>query len=186
MICLIFSYEQCGCVNPTQWNVRYVRLPNTQEVIKANACYFGNQCFRAASRNLSSSILRKEYCGHCTQACSTTDFMVTPSSAKAPTEYFAVTTKSFVEATHLPLAKNWSLNWRQIIDENYVAIDVICGTLLVESSAQEASLSPFDVLSSVGGYSGLWIGISFLSIMEFIEMIFRLIHCKIFRMMNRF
>ncbi|CAF4364384.1 unnamed protein product, partial [Rotaria sordida] len=37
-----------------------------------------------------------------------------------------------------------------------------------------ASISGIDVLSNVGGHTGLWIGVSFLSIMEFVEMIYRL------------
>jgi hypothetical protein len=36
-------------------------------------------------------------------------------------------------------------------------------------------MTSVDVLSNVGGQTGLWIGVSFLSIMELAEMLYRLI-----------
>ncbi|CAF3987504.1 unnamed protein product, partial [Rotaria sp. Silwood1] len=61
------------------------------------------------------------------------------------------------------------------IQNNYVAVDVVCETNRVEAYTQDASISSVDLLSNVGGHTGLWIGISFLSIMELVEMLYRLI-----------
>jgi hypothetical protein len=36
-------------------------------------------------------------------------------------------------------------------------------------------MTAVDVLSNVGGQTGLWIGVSFLSIMELAEMLYRLV-----------
>ena len=46
---------------------------------------------------------------------------------------------------------------------------------LVETCTETATLELVDVISNVGGQTGLWIGISFLSLMEIIEMFYRLI-----------
>ncbi|CAF3136211.1 unnamed protein product [Rotaria sp. Silwood2] len=54
-------------------------------------------------------------------------------------------------------------------------MEVICQSTEVENYIQEASIHSFDIISNVGGHTRLWIGISFLSIMEFIEMLYRLI-----------
>ena len=61
------------------------------------------------------------------------------------------------------------------IHKNYLSLTVVRETTIVENSTQKAQLGIVDILSNIGGQTGLWIGISFLSIMEFIEMLYRLI-----------
>ena len=82
--------------------------------------------------------------------------------------------KAFVESTGVPLPSNWNNTWATEIPNNYIALEVLRQSVLVENYSQDASLSPVDVLSNVGGHTGLWIGISFLSIMELVEMLYRL------------
>ena len=80
----------------------------------------------------------------------------------------------------LPLPSNWSTTWLSEIENNYVGLDVVCQSPMLENLTEQPTITPIDVLSNVGGQSGLWIGVSFLSIMEFIEMLYRLVHfqCK--------
>lgn len=82
--------------------------------------------------------------------------------------------KTFVEASSVPLAQNWSTQWSSEIVKNYVALNVECEGTLVENLSQRPSVTGLDVLSGVGGQTGLWIGLSFLSLMEIVEMLFRL------------
>ena len=82
--------------------------------------------------------------------------------------------KTFVEASSVPRAQNWSTQWPSEIAKNYVALNVECEGATVENLSQRPSVTGLDVLSSVGGQSGLWIGLSFLSLMEIVEMLFRL------------
>ena len=56
----------------------------------------------------------------------------------------------------------------------------------VENSTQSAQINIVDVLSNIGGLTGLWIGISFLSLMEFAEMIYRLIRHQLRRIKTKF
>ncbi|CAF3952590.1 unnamed protein product [Rotaria sp. Silwood1] len=35
-----YAYEQCGCTNPYLWNIRYIVLPGTQNIILAPLCYY--------------------------------------------------------------------------------------------------------------------------------------------------
>lgn len=93
-------------------------------------------------------------------------------------------TKGFVESISVPLPSDWSTNWLAHIQQNYVSFDVVCESNRVDNYTQEASVDAVSVLSDVGGQSGLWIGISFLSIMEFIEMIYRVIRYE-FRIILR-
>ena len=95
--------------------------------------------------------------------------------------------KRFVENTEIPLPTDWSTQWRSHLESSYLAVELIHESSIVENYTQTATLSPVDVLSNVGGQTGLWIGVSFLSIMEFAEMIYRLIEhqCRLIRAQRR-
>ena len=92
-----------------------------------------------------------------------------------PNPELASVIKYYAEQQNFPLPENWSTNWESEIANNFVGLEVVCQSFLVENMTQKALISLVDVLSGVGGQAGLWIGISFLSIMELIEMLFRLV-----------
>jgi hypothetical protein len=91
--------------------------------------------------------------------------------------------KQFVESSSIPLSANWSTTWPSEIQANYVALEVVCENTVVTNYTQQGTLGAVDVVSNVGGQTGLWIGISFLSLMEIAEMLYRLIRyqCNLFR-----
>ena len=64
------------------------------------------------------------------------------------------------------------------IPKNFVELNVQCESLLIEHYNQAPSLSKGEVLSNIGGQTGLWIGISFLSLMELVELVYRLIRSQ--------
>lgn len=170
------SYEKCGCVNHIQWLARSVRSTNTSEIIDAPLCGVKNPCQYSATTNISTDeSLWNAYCSHCQQECTVIEYKVTPSSVSAPSFDVANTTKAFVESTGVRLPQNWSTNWLTEVQNNYVGLDIVCESILVENYTQEASVTAVDVLSNVGGHTGLWIGISFLSVMELVEMLYRLL-----------
>jgi hypothetical protein len=169
-------YEQCGCVDPTLWNARPIVLPGTNKVILAPLCYSNNTCYKTAENTLISSIsLSNKYCVDCSGQCSTTDFPVDISSLATPLEWQMSFIKAFVENSSVPLPANWSTTWRHQIHTNYLQVSVVCETTMVENYTQTAVIHLVDVLSNIGGQTSLWIGMSFLSIMELIEMFYRLI-----------
>ena len=61
------------------------------------------------------------------------------------------------------------------MQKNFVELTVHCESLVVEHDNQTASIKWVDVVSNIGGQTGLWIGTSFLSLMELVEMACRLI-----------
>lgn len=115
------------------------------------------------------------YCPDCLQECLITNFDVQTSSLLTPAEWQIQDIKRFVENTSIPLSVNWSSTWYEQIHLNYLAINVVRETSIVQNNTQSATMSAIDLLSALGGQSGLWIGISFLSIMEIIEVLYRLI-----------
>lgn len=172
---IIDRYQKCGCLNPLEWLARSVLLSDNQTIIDAPLCQINNYCYLFAANQLTnSSDDWDQFCSHCTRSCFTADYIVTPSAAMTTSDFQAYFMKIFVEATGVPLPANWTTQWPTHVQKNYFAVEVIQQTVLVENYSQEASVTAVDVLSNVGGHTGLWIGISFLSIMEFVEMLYRL------------
>lgn len=169
-------YEKCGCIDPLQWGSRSMILLNTTKVVNASLCAFTNPCYSEAKTELMNTkrILRL-YCTNCTQECSTKDFILKSSSVKAPTHFLLTKIKRFVESSSIERPINWSETWKSEIPESYLSMEISYETTRTEVYNQQPSISPGDVISNVGGQTGLWLGISFLSLMELAEMIFRLI-----------
>lgn len=173
-----FSYERCGCVSPYLWNARSIVLPETKEVIAAPVCQdiSTNSCYtQAVDELLNSPSLIEKYCSDCAQQCSLTEFVIQKSALAGPFDWQINGIKDFVENSGVGLAPNWSTEFTQYIHKNYLSLSVVRETVIVENSTQKAQLGVVDILSNIGGQTGLWIGISFLSIMEFIEMLYRLV-----------
>jgi hypothetical protein len=115
------------------------------------------------------------YCPDCSQECLITNFNVQTSSLLTPAEWQIQDIKLFVENASIALSVNWSSTWYEQIHLNYLAINVVRETSIVQNNTQSATINIVDLLSNIGGNSGLWIGISFLSIMEIIEVLYWLI-----------
>ncbi len=151
-------------------------MPGTDTIIEAFLCNISDPCYTNATIQITNSdTLWNQFCSDCSEACSTIDFTITTSSLSAPSMTQIFSTKAFVENSGIPLASNWSETWMSDIANNYVAVDIICETTQVESYTESASMGGVDLLSNIGGQTGLWIGISFLSMMEIVEMGYRLI-----------
>lgn len=175
---LCCSYETCGCINPLLWSFRSLLLPGSNKVVLAPLCHLNarNSCYtNAMNTYLNSSSLQKKYCSDCSQQCTTIEFPIQKSALLSPLDWQFPGIKSFVENSTIPLPSDWSTTWKEHIRRNYLALSVVRETAVVENITQTAQLTIVDVISNIGGQTGLWIGISFLSIMEFIEMVYRLV-----------
>lgn len=141
-------------------------------------------CFTIAIyRFMNESLKSQQTYAQCSQECTMTEFTLKTSSLSTPLEWQMPLIKRFVERSNVTLPSNWSTKWREQIRENYLSVTVLRETHIVEKNTQSAKMSPVDVLSNIGGQTGLWIGISLLSIMELIEMLYRLIRhqCHVMR-----
>jgi len=145
-------------------------------MIVAPLCNISDKCYsQAASVLLTSTSLLEKYCPYCPQQCLITNFNIKPSMWKAPPTWLLDDIKKFVENSKIPVPIDWSTNWRSHIDSSYLSVELVHESTLVENYTQTATMTAVDVLSNVGGQTGLWIGVSFLSIMELAEMLYRLV-----------
>jgi len=176
VIFILLSYTKCGCGHPFRWAPRYVVLPGTDKVIDGHFCNVNNPCYvEAAAEVMNVRSVWTTFCPDCTQECAVSDFVIKSSSLLAPPLFFMDRIKQFVESSTIPLPENWNTTWISEIQSSYVALQIGFETIRTEVYSQQATIGPVDVLSNVGGQTGLWIGISFLSLMEIAEMIYRLI-----------
>ncbi|CAF2079938.1 unnamed protein product [Rotaria magnacalcarata] len=172
-----YTYENCGCGNPNFWNIQAVVTLDSQKTINISLCNMSNPCPGERRTMLMNTVsIWNEYCSDCTGECSATDFTIKSSSLLTPQSAMLADIKRFVESSNIPLSSNWSTSWISDIQSNYVALDVAYASFRTDVYTQQATLGPVDVLSNVGGQTGLWIGISFLSMLEIVEMIYRLFH----------
>jgi hypothetical protein len=179
-------YHECGCIDPIHWTARTVVLRETGQIIIAPLCNSSVTCYRNATDRIVNTIsIWNDYCSDCTEECSNVNFIVTPSSVSAPVAPLFSNIKTFVELSSIPLPMNWSTTWQTEIVKNYISIDVLAETTRVEIYRQVPAMSGVDLLSNVGGHTGLWIGISFLSLMELVEMFYRLIRYQWFSFRHR-
>ena len=153
------------------WEIRSILLPDATDPIVVPFCNVTDPCYASAATDFMNVSTAYD----CPRSCSTVDFPVELSSLLAPVEWQMLPIKRFVENTSVPLPLDWSKAWREHIHRNYLSITVACETVVVENNTQSATVTLVDVLSNIGGQTGLWIGISVLSIMELIEMVYRLL-----------
>ncbi|CAF3509564.1 unnamed protein product [Rotaria socialis] len=177
---LICSNDQCGCVSPLQWNARTIVLPVTDKTIATRLCNVTNPCFNKAMNDFDlTQSIQDLYCSHCLQQCSTTEFVVKSSLSGTLPEWLIPFIREFVQNTSIPLPDDWSTRWREHIFSSYLSLELFSESSLIETYTQTPTLQPFDIFSNVGGLSSPWIGVSFLTIMELIEMLFLLIQHQI-------
>ena len=159
-------------------------LPGTNQVIVAPLCSEYDTCYINATDQITNTdSIWNQYCSNCSEACSTVDFTITPSAVSAPTIQYVYIYKSAVENSGIPLPTDWNDTWQTEIVNNYISVQVVCESTRVETYTEDPSISSVDLISNIGGNTGLWIGISFLSLMELVEMFYRLVryHCSILR-----
>lgn len=183
---LVRRYVECGCINPFEWAARYVVLPGTANIVHASLCDMSSSCYSdAATRFQSSASIAGTFAANCGLECFSVEFPLKQSSVSAPPEWLMDDIKQFVESSSIPLPTNWSTTWSSEIQANYLGVNIVCESTRVESYSQQATLGGVDVLSNVGGQTGLWIGISFLSLMEIAEMFYRLIRYRCHRIREK-
>lgn len=160
--------------------MRSVNIFGTDTIVDAPLCNFTDPCYqRSADHIMKDYALLDTWCGNCGVECKTIQFRTTTSSLRAPLDWRLNDIRRFVEGSSMPLPSDWSTAWQSYVRSNYLAVEIVRETIQTTKLTQDPTLSGVDLLSNVGGHSGLWIGISFLTLMEFIEMFYRLIRANI-------
>ncbi|CAF4087271.1 unnamed protein product [Adineta steineri] len=78
--------------------------------------------------------------------------------------------------TNILVPDDFAQRFDYYFERNYLKVFIGCGIKYVTKYKQEAKLSFVDTFSAIGGQTGLWIGLSVLSVIELIELLYRLVH----------
>lgn len=155
--------------------MRYFDSRNGTGVIEAPLCNSTDSCYIPAEQQFAD---KPEtwitHCSECSLSCVWKTYVTQLSSLAGPLKWHMNRIRAQVESSGVPLPVNWSNTWQSEILSSYVGLDVLTSNSRVENFSEIAAMTGIDVMSNVGGHTGLWIGISFLSVMELIEMLYRL------------
>ena len=145
--CLLTSIaEKCQCtLFPKTTNERFKRLPE---------CTLMNICCVLEQQRLTIDC-------QCPASCDFTVYDIFNSYSAYPAQYAAEDFESFF--SHF----NYSINTK----ENYLSVNVYFESLNVETQTTSDAYGPVALLSDIGGQLGLFMGVSVISIMEFVTWI---------------
>ncbi|CAF1003104.1 unnamed protein product [Adineta steineri] len=186
-VCIqVYIYTKCGCVDSYEWGARYIAVSGTDQIIIAPVCSQDNTCYKVELDRINNDYnVWIQNCPMCVLECKTTDFLAKLSSLAAPMQWLLHDLKPKIESLSVPLSANWSNMWQSEISQNYLALEIVSESARTELLNDTPSISSVDLLSNIGGQTGLWLRISFLSLMEIAEMAYRLIRCKLYKLRKR-
>ena len=136
--------EECECtLDSTTSNERYEMLP---------VCTVSDLCCVLEQQRVTVDC-------QCPAACNSTAFDLFNSYSAFPAQYFAEDVET--RFTHL---YNFSFNTR----DNILSVNVYFESLNVETQTTSDAYGPVALLSDIGGQLGLFMGVSVISVMEFV------------------
>jgi hypothetical protein len=157
-----YSYKQTDCLNYCAGRELYSYLNMTNKIDRWENILAEYPQYYETLQLIYSDTLNKgmyDFCLDCPEECDSIQYDISHSFTKLSTQ-----NKVF---------KNLQI-------ENYVSFAVFYESLQYTVIDQMAQMNVFDLISNIGGNLGLFIGISFLSFAELIELFVEII-CIIFR-----
>jgi hypothetical protein len=153
-----YSYKQTDCLNYCAGKLLFNQLNMTNKIDRWENIVSENRKYDKTMQILYSGILKKgmyETCSDCPEECDSIKYETSHSITKLSTQY-----EDF---------KNFSI-------ENLVCFTIYYESLQYTVIDQIAQMNEFDLISNIGGNLGLFIGISFLSFAELIELFIEIIY----------
>jgi len=152
-----YSYKQTDCLNYCAGKLLFNQINMTNKIDRWENIVAENRKYDKTMQILYSDILKKgiyETCSDCPEECDSIKYETSHSITKLSTQY-----EDF---------KNFSI-------ENLVCFTIYYESLQYTVIDQIAQMNVFDLISNIGGNLGLFIGISFLSFAELIELLVEII-----------
>jgi hypothetical protein len=154
-----YSYKQTDCLNYCSGRELYNYLNMTNKIERwENIVAEYPQYFKTITNKVYLDMLKKgiyETCFDCPEECDSIQYDKTHSFTKI--------------STHNEAFKNFQI-------DNYIFFSVYYENLQYTVIDQIAQMNVFDLISNIGGNLGLFIGISFLSFAELIELLVEIIY----------
>ncbi|CAF1417442.1 unnamed protein product [Rotaria sordida] len=176
-----YIFSRCFCILPIPFLMRHVFSLDDNGLHFTNTCMPNTteeECALTARQKIAENAsLMAIWCSRCAPQCKHTQFSIDVSALLAPTAHQKASLKKILLENNLNLSlpNDFATNYDAYMDANYLRVTVTCASPYVTINKQKAKLTFVDTFSAIGGQTGLWIGLSTLSLMEFCELIYRLI-----------
>ncbi|UJR19931.1 hypothetical protein I4U23_023063 [Adineta vaga] len=181
-----YIYSQCACILPVPFFTRKVLTQDDTLVSSIGCNSFTSQlacAILAKQKLLSDDHLQAQWCSRCVSQCEHIDFQTVISSQGAPSEgdreYWRELILNSSSNISVLLPSDIGQRFDYYFDRNYLKLQISCGSKYTIEYNQEAKLTFNDTFSAIGGQTGLWIGLSVLSVIELCELIYRLLYHSI-------
>ncbi|CAF0787553.1 unnamed protein product [Rotaria sp. Silwood1] len=178
-----FLEEQCKCIEPTLavfyqfFNDKNFTIHTTKNI---SLCSIDDECLTRRIYFNSSKL-----CQECLPECEIIQYSVQSSYARFPNSNAHKQVSKRV-STHfgriatlydqLNISNELLANFRTGIHDNIVAVEISASPYATEILTESSMYTWVDLISSIGGQTGLWIGVSLISFVEITELLYLLIH----------
>ncbi|UJR30356.1 hypothetical protein I4U23_017891 [Adineta vaga] len=169
--------NQCNCTDRLFMVFSQFFNRNLTNKIKTNdSCSLKNKCFN--NRHRLNSI---QYCPHCLPECELIQYTIQSSYADYPNfrsiEKVSKRIKRFlrrINSTSYENRSTCSKNPNEAFLDDIVAVGITASPYATEILSESPMYTWVDLISSIGGQTGLWIGVSLISFVELVELLFLL------------
>ncbi|CAF0934649.1 unnamed protein product [Adineta steineri] len=171
-----FMYEQCECIYPIYFYLNYLNING--QLRRVRICTPWTSEYRctieARNRIANNPNLLQIRCPHCQSQCIIHKYSSDLSSLKGPSDsqknYYK---KLILSNSTIPIKSDFSMNSSYYLDRNYLKLSIIPLNSYETIYEEKATYIWSAFISDLGGQSGLWLGISALSIFNLIEYLHR-------------
>jgi hypothetical protein len=166
---------ECNCTDPTIISI----LPNASRCIEQNekefACYLN-----LWNGKIKNKIFFVENCqSECPLECYLDEFDASLSSNQIFSNFYL----NFLNSNHTNLSNDFQTT--QIdslgVKESFVSFNIFYKSLSYEISSESPQLTLITLFANIGGYLGLFLGVSIFSLFEPIQILIEIIHMKLCR-----
>ena len=154
-----YLIRQCNCSDPSYtklYNVSYCRT------------VAGVKCLYAKQKLLYRTKANLNFFSYCPLECSSEQMDLTVSASDFPSEQLGTMFQSD-PASQLRMSALGLVNTFDTVKRSYVWLNVYYDETNYELAEESPSQLAVDLMSSIGGTMGLYIGVSFLSFIEIVE-----------------
>ena len=163
-LCFGMNYiesNQCNCTSTQE-----LKYENTLELCYEDQEVFSSiwNCTRDFRRKFSQTIFNEECHKYCPEECDSVSYLVSVSNMNFPL------TGDISERDQKTWFRNFQHKTYEEVHKSFFAIDVFYEDLKYTVISQKEKILLSDLISNIGGIIGVFLGSSFLSLFEFVEL----------------
>ncbi|CAF0810778.1 unnamed protein product [Adineta ricciae] len=180
--------QQCQCIEPTLvvFYHFFNRINETSPILtNKRMCSLENTCFR-----LQIDFDSRKLCPECLPECEIIQYSIQSSHADYPNrnsyeKVFHRLEQHFRLTQNQQQSQRLNISHPSMLRDHIVAVEISASPYPTEILTESPVYTWIDVISSIGGQTGLWIGISLIGFIEILELLYVVINRFYTRIFSR-